>query len=124
MAQYWEIDEKTGDYKMLNGAPIETNSLRIPAYNRLKIRRNNWLYNPGVDYGSDFYQVKKRQTNRDTTLIENIAARGLQPLLNDGRAKRIDIDFDAVSRNAVGLKITIVSASGEIQELQLNPLGA
>ncbi len=124
MAQHWEIDERSGDYLMSDGSPIQTESLRIPAYNRLKIKRNNWLYNPGVDYGSDFYQIKKRQTNRDTSLIENTAARGLQPLLDDGRARRIDIEFESSSRNAVSLKIRIISASGEIQELQLNPLGA
>lgn len=124
MAQNWDIDEKTGDYLQVGGAPVETDSLRVPAYIRLKTKRTQWLYAPNENYGSDFYRLQKRQTNRDTSVVENIAARGLQPLLDDGRAQRIDIDFDAVTRNAVGIKTKIVSASGKAEELNLNPLGA
>lgn len=125
MAQHWERDERTGDYVMQDGAPKQTDSLRIPAYNRLKIRRTQWMYAPNKsDYGSDFYRLKKRQTNRDTSTVENITARGLQPLLDDGRAQRIDIDFDAVARHGVGLKVDIISAQGTSEQLKLNPLGA
>lgn len=124
MAQNWDLDEKTGDYVMKGGAPVETDSLRVPAYNRLKIKRTQWMYAPSENYGSDFYRLKKRQTNTDTTAVENIAARGLQPILDDARAQRIDIDFDSVARNGVGLKIKIVSSQGKSEELKLNPLGA
>lgn len=124
MAQYWDIDEKTGDYLQVNGSPIETDSLRIPAYIRLKVKRTQWLYAPDTDYGSDLYRIQKRQTNRDTSAIENIAGKALQPILNDGRAQRVDIDFQAVARHAVGIKVKIISAAGQIEELNLNPLGA
>jgi len=124
MAQNWDINERTGDYVMRGGAPLQTDSLRIPAYNRLKVKRTQWMYAPDVNYGSDFFRLKKRQTNTDTSAVENIAARGLQPLADDQRAQRIDIDFDAVARNGVGLKIKIVSAQGTAEELNLNPLGA
>ncbi len=124
MAQYWDINEKTGDYLQSAGSPIQTNSLRVPAYIRLKVRRTQWMYAPNKEYGSDFYRVQKRQTNRDTSAIENIAAKGLEPLTADGRAQRIDIDFEAVARHAVGIKVKIISADGQIAELTLNPLGA
>lgn len=124
MAQNWDRNEKTGDYLMRGGSPIETDSLRIPAYNRLKVRRLGWLYAPDEQYGSDFFRLQKRQTNRDTSAVENIAGRGLQPILDDGRAQRIDVDFDAVARHGVGIKVKLVSASGKTEELNLNPLGA
>lgn len=121
--QSWDLDEKTGDYKMSGGAPVETDSLRVPAYLRLKIRRQGWMYAPDTAYGSDFWQIKKRQSTRDSTSIENAAARALQPIANDGRASSFTIDTDAVARNGVGLKIKIVEASGELDQLNLQSLG-
>lgn len=119
MAQGWDIDPKTGDYKMTGGAPIQTDSLKIPAYYRLKIKRAGWLYAPADDYGSDFHTVKKRRTSDDASLIEAIAARALQPMVDDGRASTITIATTVVARNAVGLETEIFDARGRIETLTL-----
>lgn len=121
--QNWDLNEKTGDYLMSGGSPVQTDSLRIPAYMRLKIRKGGWLYAPDTKYGSDFWLVQKRQTSRDTSSIENAAARALQPIVNDGRASRIDVDNDAVSRNGVGLKCNLYTASGHQEQLNLQGIG-
>lgn len=124
MGQNWDRDPATGDYIMKNGSPLETDSLRIPAYTRLKVRATQWLYAPDKNYGSYLFRLKKRQTNRDTTEVENICANALRPLTADGRANQIDIEFDAVARNGVGLSIKLKSDAGAEDELKLNPLGA
>lgn len=122
--QTWDINEGTGDYRMEGGAPVETDSLRVAAYIRLKVRRTKWLYAPSNDYGSDFFQIKKLQSTRDASQVENAAARGLQPLANDGRAKSITIDTDEMKRNGVGLKIKIIEANGTVGTLNLQGMGA
>lgn len=124
MAQNWDRDPTTGDYIMKNGSPVQTDSLRVPAYTRLKVKATQWLYAPDKNYGSYFFRLQKRQTNRDTSTVENVAANALRPLTADGRANQIDIDFDAVARNGVGLNIKLVSDAGVAEELKLNPLGA
>jgi phage gp46-like protein len=121
--QNWDLNEKTGDYLMEGGAPKQTDSLRIPAYMRLKVRRRGWLYAPDVKYGSDFWTVKKRQTSRDTTAIENTAARALQPIVDDGRASFVLVDNDGIARSGVGVKCKIVAASGREDQLNLQGLG-
>lgn len=123
MAQNWDLNPSNGDYLQSGGAPVETDSLRIPAYIRLKTRRLGWMYAPDDKYGSNFWQVKKRQTDRDTTAIENEAARAVQPIANDGRAQRIVVDFDAVSRHGVGVRLKITAANGLDDQLNLEGLG-
>lgn len=119
MAKSWEIDPKTGDYIMEGGSPKETDSLRIPAYIRLKTRRQQWLYAPDTQYGSDFHLVRKRRTTEDASAIESIAARALQPILDDGRADSITVDTTATSRHGVGLQASIVEADGTVENLDL-----
>lgn len=121
--QNWEIDPKTGDYIMQGGSPKQTDSLRIPAYFRLKTQRTRWLYAPDDKFGSDFYAVTKRQSTRDSSQIETIAATALQPLADDGRAAEITVETQVVARQGVGLKVEIVEANGRFDELILPPLG-
>jgi phage gp46-like protein len=123
MPQNWDLDPKTGDYVMTGGAPKQTNSLRVPAYIRLKVPRLGWLYAPNTLYGSDFRAIKKRQTNRDATTLENTAGRALQPIVDDGRSATMDITTTAVSRNGIGLNIKIVEASGTQDQLNLPSIG-
>ena len=118
----WDLDPKTGDYVMQGGAPKNTESLAIPAYFRLKISRNRWLYAPDTDYGSDFHLIKKRKTNGDASDIENIAARALQPLIDDGRAQSITIRAQQQVRHGVGIQVNIVDQEGDVQELEFVPL--
>ena len=121
--QNWKIDPKTGDYIMQGGAPAETDSLEIPAYIRLKVGRGQWLYAPDDKYGSDFYALQKRQTVRDASQLETIAANALQPIADDGRASQIDINARVLTRNGVGLEAEIVKANGQLDRLTLPSLG-
>ena len=104
---------------MENGAPKQTNSLRIPAYHRLRISRTKWLYAPDNQYGSDFYALKKRKNSSDVTTVENTAARALQPLIDDGRSSEISIEAKVNTRHNVGLQTQITDAQGEPEELNL-----
>lgn len=113
--QNWKIDPGTGDYVMDSGSPVETNSLTIPAYVRLKTQRTRWLYAPDNQFGSDFYTVKKRPAENANLKLEDIAGRALKPLLDDGRAKQITVDITENTRNAAGMDAQIIDASGEIE---------
>lgn len=119
MAGNLNLDPKTGDYILENGSPQETDSLTIPAYLRLKTQRTRWLYAPNEDYGSDFYLVQKRRTDQDTTFIENIAIAALNPITQDARANRIDVETVAVARHGIGLRTVIYDARGNVEELVL-----
>lgn len=117
--QNWNKDPKTGDYIMRGGAPEQTDSLLVPVFHRLRIVRGGWLYAPNDDYGSDFASVKKRKTSQDATLIENIAARALNPIVEDGRASSISVDTVLVTRTAVGLETKVEDATGQVEKLVL-----
>lgn len=121
--QSWNIDPKTGDYVMSGGAPVETDSLQVPAYFRLKIKRKTWMYAPDDKFGSDFYLVKKRPATNAGQKLENIAIAALQPIADDGRAKRITVQTDELSRQGAALTASIIDASGEEQVATFTGLG-
>lgn len=119
MAKSWLIDPKTGDYVIEGGVPVQTDSLVVPAYFRLKTRRLRWLYAPDTTYGSDFHLVKKRRTTEDASFLESIAAQALQPILDDGRAESITVNTTATSRSGVGMQASIISDGGQEDTLDL-----
>lgn len=120
--QNWKINPATRDYVVENGKPVETNSLTIPAYIRLKIKRKGWMYAPDDNYGSDLHTLTRKQTNRTPSSIENIAARALAPIVNEKRAQSITVDFVESTRHGVGLKTEIINASGQVEQLNLNAI--
>lgn len=121
--QNWEVDPKTGDYVLEGGSPKQTDSLTVPAYFRLKTPRLGWMYAANDKFGSDFHTIKKRQTSRDSSQIETLAANALQPMADDGRAASINIETKVITRNAIGLETQIIKANGKIEELILPSLG-
>lgn len=123
MSQNWLNDPKSGDYTMNGGSPVQTDSLQVPAYYRLRIPRDGWMYAPDSKYGSLLHTLKKRQTTKDSTQIETMAATALQPMADDGRAKQIDVQTVEVQRAAVGLKTVIIKANGKLDTLVLPTLG-
>lgn len=123
MAQNWLIDPASGDYVLENGKPVETDSLEIPAYFRLKTKRGLWLYAPDDKYGSTFYTLKKR-TSQDASAIERIAENAIQPILDDGRAREATIQTVLSSRQEVGLSTTLQQDNGNLDTLILPKLGA
>lgn len=119
-AWYWEIDPKSGDYVITQGSPTLTDALTMAAYVRLKTKRGQWLYAPDNNYGSDFYLQKKRRTNQDQTYIENVGARALTPMVNDGRAGLVDVEATEASRHGIGLSAKILDArTQQVQEIKL-----
>lgn len=104
---------------MEGGAPVQTDSLKMPAYFRIKTKRNTWMYSPSVDFGSDYHLVKKRKTTEDATSIEAIGAKALQPMANDGRASSITVQAVESVRHGLGLETTIIDARGEVEVLSL-----
>lgn len=118
MNQNWQIDPMKGDYVMSGGAPVQTDSLTIPAYIRIKTQRSKWLYAPDANYGSNYALVRKRDNSTASTL-ETIGADALRPIVDDGRANRIDVTTVAVARHGIGQKIDILDARGRLQTLIL-----
>lgn len=119
MSNNWRIDPMKKDYALINGAPDQTDSLTIPAYIRMKVHRSKWLYAPDATYGSNFHAVQKRNSTEDASFLENMAADCLQPLLDDGRAREITVTTELVTRNNVGMKIEIVDANNQKQQIVL-----
>lgn len=122
----WKIDPKTGDYALVNGKPVDSDSLIYPAYYRLKIGRNRWMYAPDDAYGSDLAQIKKRFNGRDLTSVKNIQERALKPIIDDGRALAIDVSYNSQQtslRNNIQTAVVITSADGTTEVLQLPPIG-
>ncbi len=119
----WDIDPATGDYMVdASGKPKETDSLRVPAFIRLRARRLGWMYAPDANWGSDFWTVRKRHVPQDGASLENLALRALEPLVDDGRAKDVTVDAQVQSRYGVGLQVDILDASGQNQELKFDPV--
>lgn len=123
MSQNWKIDPVTGDYVIASGAPIETNSLTVPAYVRLRAPRGGWLYAPDAEWGSNLAKLKKRRSTGDASEIESTAAEALQPMADDGRASNIDITANFANRQAAGLDVKITDSQGETDELNLEKIG-
>lgn len=123
MAQNWDLDPATGDYVMTGGKPVETDSLSIPAYIRMKTPRTGWMYAPDTFYGSDFHLLNRRNTTNDTSILETIAANALQPIADDGRAVSITIDTTEVARHGLALAVELVKKNDKIDNLVLTGLG-
>lgn len=123
MAQTWLIDPSTGDYQLEGGRPVETDSLSVAAYIRLKTPRTKWLYAPDTKFGSDFHLLTKRNSTNDTSVIETLAADALQPIADDGRAVEITIDTTQVARHGLALDVELVKKNDKIDNLILTGLG-
>lgn len=123
MAQNWLIDPTTRDYVMEDGAPVETDSLLVPAFHRLRIQQGSWMYQPDDRYGSRFSVFKKRETGGDMSDIENVALIALQPILDDGRASQIGVEATSATRHTVGLKAVVIKARGTFDQFEIPSLG-
>lgn len=119
----WVIDPSSGDYVMTNGQPTDSADLSFPAYYRLKIKRQKWMYAPDSNYGSDFYKLQRNLTTKPQLALEKIAARALQPIVDDGRATSIGVDVTQVARSGVAITCAISSGQTVISTLNLNGLG-
>lgn len=122
MAQTWVLNE-IGDYVNDGGSPEQSNSLRTPAFIRMKTPQGAWMYAPDAAYGSKLNRLRVRQSNVDVAAVENAALEALQPMLDDGRASSVVIDFDASARSGIGVKTKIVQANGSSEDFNFQGLG-
>lgn len=118
----WKINPTTGDYLIVNGAPVPSDDLIYPAYYRIRIPRLQWMYAPDNKYGSDLNTIQKNTGNAAIAMINN----ALQPMVDDGRALGVDTEFNATqpsSRNEIAVEVSITDALGVDTTLSLPSLG-
>lgn len=127
MAQQWDRNPQTGDYIMgADGSPVQTDSLNVRAYHRLKTKRTQWMYAPDDSYGSDFYLVKKRNSSVNSGLLENIAEKSLQPIIDDGSASTVTATSTTApsdNRSSSSLEIDMIDRQNQSQSFNFSPLG-
>lgn len=111
----YELDE-FGNLKIDKG-------LGTPAFFRLRIPRNQWLYAPNTQYGSDFYLFQKNPTTGTGRAFVNTGDRALQPLIDQGRADNINVELTERSRNGVGLEVDISQVRNDETETIFVPIG-
>lgn len=122
MSQNLKINPQTGDYIVVNGRPVEDGTLNTPAYLRLKISRNKWMYAPDTQYGSDFYLYQSRHTASDDVGLLSVAQRALQPLVDSGRATQITIGEMGSARSNFECSAEITQANGQTTTLTFVPV--
>lgn len=108
---------------MVQGKPVPTDDLGMPAYYRVKIARKRWMYAPDENYGSDLATLKKKTGNAALGMIHN----ALKPIVDDGRALAVDSAFsDQVPAQAsnAAINVMITDANGTQHNLNLPPIGA
>jgi phage gp46-like protein len=120
------INPETRDYERTT-APVGSlvrdpaNGLANAAYLRLMTPLGSWFGD--ITLGSRLHEL---QRSKDLPRVERLALQyartALQPLLNDGRAKSIDIstvrEKDATAGGRLLLEIVIVDAVGNRQTLR------
>lgn len=117
-----KLDPKTGDYVLdEKGKIVQETGLQTPAYFRLKVQRENWMYAPDAKFGSTFYKAHRRV--KDVVEIEDIARQALQPLITDRRALAIDVAADAVNRGGVSLLTRILDNRGRPEVYEFTSIG-
>ncbi len=119
----WLMNPGTRDYEQSGGSPVIDKSLKMPIYFRTLVPRTRWMYAPDNTYGSDFWQYKNKQGPNAPSVVESIEQRALQPILDDGRALRIDVSPINDPRVGIQLNVTARDASGEDVEVSaLRPI--
>ncbi len=119
----WDRDPATGDYVVENGKPVNTERLTVPAYIRLKTRRDGWMYAPSSELGSEIATVQKLTTTTQSTLLENLCEQALAPMVNDGRASSVLAETIDGRRGARLLNITIIDRQNEEQSFEFAAIG-
>ena len=120
--QNLKLDPNTGDYVIVDGRPVEDNTLSTPAYIRLKSKRTQWLFAPDQTYGSDFYLFHRRHLVQDDQAMLATAGAALQPLIDSGRAKTVNVVEDASARSNYQLTATITQANQQTTPLTFSPI--
>lgn len=104
-------DPVTGDYVMQTGAnagkPLIDSTLAPPARTLLRAHRGGWMHN--TELGSDFHSYKRRKSvNFSDGLAETIALKGLQPLVDSGRADNLEAVTEFTQRGGVAVRVNLL----------------
>jgi phage gp46-like protein len=132
--QHWDRDPSSGDYKMgANNAPVQTDSLTIAAYHRIKTRREagrdsrgqrtGWMYAPDSTYGSDLYTLKKRVNGVTDPLLERSVVDAVAPLVDDGRAHDTKVAIVGAERRGIEYSLTIFDRQNKPAQLVFTATG-
>lgn len=123
MAKSWDINPATGDYIMDDqGRPQQTDSLRVPAYFRIKSPRGQWLFAPNPKWGCVIPLRNRKNSIQDQQQLVQEAVSALQPIQDDGRAALINVALNTTAqrgRNAAGLEIELLDNQGQIEKFIL-----
>ena len=111
------VDPATRDYLYRAGAFVRdpANGLANAVYLRLMTPLGQWWAFPAL--GSRLHElVREKDVSRVELLARQYSAQALQPILDDGRAKAIDIETerlkDASQGGRLQLRITVTDAGG------------
>ena len=118
----WQINPTTGDFLLdAFGLPMRDETLKVPAYIRLKTSRKQWMYAPDNDYGSDFY-IARKKTTQTSTALENIGNKALQPLIDDNRASSAEFTLNGMTRHGESFLCDIVDVDKQTETFVINPV--
>lgn len=102
-----EISPLTGDY-----TTNKISTLQNAAYIRLTTPLGSWWADGRV--GSLLHLIcREKDLSRVGLLAQQYAQEALQPLIKDGRAKSIEIDYDQPKNSSLILHIAIIDMRGE-----------
>lgn len=110
------IDQETGK-------PKEDVGLKTPAFFRLRIPRERWLYSPNNQYGSDFFRISKNITSSAGSRLIDVANRALQHFIEENRATDIEVSLVERSRHGAGLQIRILENPQTTEDIFFIPIG-
>lgn len=119
MSSYISIDPSTGDWLVEGGDFKTTDSLQVPAYNLLKCPVGAWMHAPTNTYGSRLNEIKRNLTTKYPVNVEQAAVNALKPIIDTGRAKRIDIKAENMTRYSVHFSTKIYQSNNKIEEFDL-----
>ncbi|KGQ36070.1 hypothetical protein JP34_00860 [Gallibacterium anatis] len=107
-----EISPLTGDYTL-----SQTDTLQNAVYIRLTTPLGSWWADGRV--GSLLHLIQReKDKERVGLLAQQYAEEALQPLLDDGRAKSITVDYQQPHNGTLQLFISVIDARGKTFEFK------
>lgn len=108
------LNPSTADYEFLSNSATRdpADGLANAAYIRLMTPLGSWWQDSTL--GSRLHElVRQKDLNRIGVLAKQYAEQALQPILDDGRATKIEISTEQPHNGRLHLLIEITAASGE-----------
>lgn len=109
------INPTTGDYNYMNGRVQldPTNGLANAVYLRLMTPLGGWWRDATL--GSRLHElVRQKDLSRISVLAKQYAQTALQPIVDDGRALKIEVSTEQLHNGRLNLLVEVTSASNEV----------